>query len=220
MLARPTRAAGASSLLLQHTGAAQAAAACEYHNTTLRWERGPSRPAARSSASAESQLERRSRQLTSDLVACASGDDVLSLVAASLSGKGDAVPLNAIHVSTALLRLANCRQPRRGYADDERFVQLLQTAEELFDSMQERSLANVLYACGKLGVVPSERWLARFWAASQSELPHFSPQGLSNTLYACGDLELLPPPEWRACFWQASQAALPQFNAQDFANTL
>jgi hypothetical protein len=222
VLARPTRAAGASSLLEQHFGAAHAApraAACAYHNTTLRWERGPSRPAARSSASAESQLQRRSRQLTNALVDCASGEEVLSLVAASLSGNGDAVRLNEIHVSTAMLRLTKCEQPRRGCGYDERFTRLLSAAEELFDSMGPQSFANVLYACGKLGVLPSDRWLARYWEASQAALPQFTPQGLSNTLYACGELELLPPPVWLRCFWQVSQAALPQFNSQECSNT-
>jgi hypothetical protein len=169
---------------------------------------------------ADRALQRRSKQLTTDLVACQSDEEVLSLVAASLLEEGGAVPLNAIHVSTALMRLAKCRQPSREYAQDVRFTQLLSTAETLFDSMQQQSLANVLYACGKLRVVPSDRWLARYWAASQALMPQFSPPDFSNTLHACGLLALVPPSEWLDCYWAACKIGVEHFNSQVCSNIL
>jgi hypothetical protein len=225
-LALPARTAGVRrSLLKQSLGGALTlpqAAARDYDTVAMR-QRRPSRPAPDRAAAARpaaNDLLRRSKELTSALMACTSGEEVLSLVAASLSGHQDAVPLNAIHVSAALMRLAKCRQPTRGYAEDARFTQLLSTAETLLDVMQPQSLSNALYACGKLDVALPDSWLSRYWAASRAALPQFIPQHFSNTLYACGQLALVPPSDWLLHFWQASKASLPQFNQQELSNTL
>jgi hypothetical protein len=92
-------------------------------------------------------------------MACTSGEEVLSLRAVSLSEQEGAVPLNAIHISAALMRLAKCRLRQCGYAEDVRFARLLSAAEELLNGLS-------------------------FPQTSHAALPHFNPQDFSHTLYA------------------------------------
>jgi hypothetical protein len=199
------------------------AALRRYDIETLRRQRtGTPAPGSAAAASpARSELHR-SRQLTMELMACSSCEDVLALLAASLGAERalGAVRLNEFHVSAALVRLNKCSQATFGYAQDKRFVQLLTAAEDLLDNMQPRALANVLYACSKLGVALPDGWVERYWAATQRVLARFSAHDFSNTLYACAQLGLTPPREWQRLLWLSSIAELEHFTPQGLSNTL
>ena len=158
----------------------------------------------------------RSKQLTDALGACASGEEVLALVASRLVPGAE--PLDAYNITAALSRLSKL-QPS-GLAGNTRFAALLSAAEALLDEMQPRSLANLLYALGQLRATLSDSWMARYWAASEGKLAFCDPQQLSNTIYACAKLGASPPASWMDAFWRASLAQMGQFKPQEFSNVL
>ena len=158
----------------------------------------------------------RSKKLTDALGACASGEEVLALVACRL--EPGAEPLDAYNVTTALSRLSKL-QPS-GLAGDKRFASLLSVAEALLDVMDARGLANLLYALGQLRATLSDSWMARYWAASEGKLNIFNAFDLSNTIYACAKLGASPPASWRDAFWRASLAQMGQFIPQGLSNVL
>jgi hypothetical protein len=153
--------------------------------------------------------------LNAEIQACASAEAVLDLVAPQLER------LSAVNACTALITIQRrARGPATWLQDDARFAQLLDFAARVFERMGPRELANAVYACGKLGIVPPADWLERFWHASAEVLNDFVPQGFSNTFYACGQLGILPPADWLERFWHESSAKLAEWNAQDFSNTI
>ncbi len=154
-------------------------------------------------------------QLNADIKACASADAVLDLVSSRLA------VLNEVNASTALIIIQRCTGKRAAWLkSDPRFAQLLSAAESLFDSMAPQNLANTLYACGQLSIMPPAKWMQRFWHVSTAKLGDFDPQAFSNTLYACGQLSITPPAEWMQRFWHASSAKVGDFVPQALSNTL
>ena len=154
-------------------------------------------------------------QLNEDIRACASADAVLDLVSSQRA------VLNEVNASTALTTIQRRAGKRAAWLQsDPRFAQLLSAAESLFELMGPQELANSLYACGQLSIMPPGDWLERFWHASASKLGDFDPQAFANTIYACGQLGLTPPVGWLERFWLASAPKFGDFIAQHFANTL
>ena len=133
--------------------------------------------------------------------------------------------LNGVNVPTALMTIAKVvgkGEPAQWLETDARFRQLLDAAVPLMmrDEVNAHGYANLLYACGQLGIMPSSTWLAFFWSASFTALHDFVPQGLSNTLYACRQLAITPPADWLQRFWDASAVKLGEFKPQALSNTL
>ena len=185
------------------------------------WEQREGRPAPvlRSVISAprlSGNAFQRSKQLTDALGACASGQEVLALVASRLEPGTE--PLGAYNITAALSRLSKL-QPS-GLAGNTRFAALLSATEALLDGMEPRSQANVLYACGKLKATLSDSWLARYWAASEGKLAFCDPQNLSNMIYAFAKLGASPPASWMDAFWPASLTQMGQFIPQGLSNVL
>ena len=153
--------------------------------------------------------------LNAEIQACASAEAVLDLVAPQLER------LSAVNACTALLTIQRrAGGPATWLDEDARFGQLLEFAARVFERMEPRNLSNSLYACAKLGIMPPDNWLQRFWHFSAVMLGDFMPQALSNTIYAFGLLGITPPGDWLERFWHASALKLKAFNPQDSSNAL
>lgn len=72
-----------------------------------------------------------------------------------------------------------------------------------------QALANTLWGCAKLRVLPPKIWLQGFEAATVAVLPGFSEQQLANMLWALGELRHCPSDAWLQLFWQQA-AGMPQ----------
>ena len=158
-------------------------------------------------------------QLNEDIQACVSVEAVLDLAMVRPA------LLNGVNVPTALMSIAKLGEKgehAQWLEKDARFQQLLAAAVLLMarSEVDEHGLANLLYACGQLGVVPSSTWFATFWATSSLALGDFVPQGLSNVMYACGQLGITPPGTWLQRFWLASAKQLDELSSQGLSNVL
>ncbi|KAF5830609.1 hypothetical protein DUNSADRAFT_14256 [Dunaliella salina] len=60
-------------------------------------------------------------------------------------------------------------------------------------TLNTQELSNVLWALAKLGVQPSEVWMADFWAAVQQQIRSFNAKDLSQLVYALAKLGRIPP---------------------------
>ena len=166
-----------------------------------------------------SRPTREQLQLNADIVACASAEAVLDLAASRPA------LLNGVIVSTALMKLAKLigKGKRAQWLEsDARFQQLLSATVALMEHkvVEARGFANLLYACGQLGITPPADWLQSYWHASASKLGEFSEQGLSNTLFACGQLGITPPADWLQRYWHSSSAKLGEFSEQGLSNVI
>lgn len=82
-------------------------------------------------------------------------------------------------------------------------------------------LSNVLWAASDSRFCPpTSAWLHRFYHASATLLPHFSPKELSITLWALAKLLQQPPVAWMNAWLGSSQLCMSDWNAQDFATAL
>jgi len=158
-------------------------------------------------------------QLNKAIKDSVSVDEVLDLVGASLA------VMNPVNVATALTTIAKRHGERETAAwlkSDARFRRLMRTARSVMEckAVEAQAFANMLYACGQLGIVAPPSWLRVYWDASASKLGDFKSQELSNTLYGCSQLGIMPPADWLQSFWNVSASKLGEFKPQELSNTL
>lgn len=133
--------------------------------------------------------------------------------------------MNQIHVSAALIHAAQLhaagRIPVDQHADLTGFLDAWSdVAESHVASFDERGLANIAYALGKLPVRSQTGLAALLVAQSQGKLARFEPQHLSNVIWGLAALGEAPPPEWLSLFFTVSAPKLAAFSPQGLANTI
>ena len=158
-------------------------------------------------------------QLNADIVACASAEAVLDLVASR------AALLNTVNLITALHRIYKVigkGKPAQWLESDARFQQLLAAAIPLMErkAVSVRDFPSLLSTCAQLKVVPPDVWLESFWRASGLRLEGFQEKGLSMVLQACGMLGIVPPDDWLQHYWHVSTSKLGEYLHRDLSDTL
>ena len=176
-------------------------------------------PAQPRTARGTMSLMRDQWKLNAAISSCTSAEAVLELALACPALWNGAI------VPTALMKIAKLfvnGERMQWLESDARFQRLFSIAVPLMmrGELDARGFANLICACGQLGIAPSLTWLAFFWTTSALKLGEFKPQDLRNTLYACGQLGITPPADWLQCYCKASAVRLHKFNPQELIDTL
>lgn len=87
-------------------------------------------------------------------------------------------------------------------------------------TMGNRSASVILYSLARLGVRPSQQWLAAFMASSVNLLPACNPSELMNLSCALAQMRCKPPAYWRQTFHEQMAHQLPVFTSKEASNTI
>eukprot|EP00955_Chlamydomonas_euryale_P104082 365538-Chlamydomonas_euryale.AAC.2 len=79
---------------------------------------------------------------------------------------------------------------------------------------------NVLWALGRLRLLPPPEWIDALVEASFSQLPYFSTQQYANAVWAWAALRAWPPPLWSDRFFLETRPRLLAFRAAEIAQLL
>ena len=104
------------------------------------------------------------RQLNKAISRTSSVDEVLDLALARRALLDHVGASSAFYV---IAKLVGKGKPAQWLKEDARFKQLMRAASSLVErgAMDARGFANMLYACGQVGITPPSSWLIAYWTA-------------------------------------------------------
>lgn len=132
--------------------------------------------------------------------------------------------MNQIHISASLIHVAQMQAAGRIPADRQDHLQNFlaawtDVAGGCVQKFDERALANVTYALGKLQHADEELPKALL-DQSYAKLSTFEPQHLSNMIWGLAILNEVPPLDWLSLFFTSSVGKLGHFSPQGLSNTI